>query len=541
MADRYWIATSGGSWTNNANWSTTSGGAGGASYPTSIDNAIFDQAGTYTVTLPSSTSSCLNLSNTAGSVTFSGGNAANLEVSGNFLLQSTATWSVGGVLRMVGSGKTVTTNGVTIAGGFTVASSGTVTLQDNLTQSTSSSYDVSLTSGTFAINGKTVTCKSFSSSNTSTRTLDFGTSGGFILKGTGTVWNTGTLTNLTITKAGSPFVISSPTSAGTVTLNVGAMTESQSLVFGFQSMPSGSTITFTSGDAVGQLQFTSASGACTVSNVPITIYGTMQISGTGSTNFSFAAGSNAWTFTGTTGSSAFNLDGNRTFDFPWVISGTKYWEINNGNIELGSTRSLTHNGSTLNLNGRTFAAGSYITGAGTKELLFNGGTLTCIGSGTSFDNANPTNFTTTAGTGAGKISMTSLLAKTFNGGGSTFNCTLSNDGAGAMTISGSNTFTTLANGVQPTTFTFTSGTTTTVTNWNISGTASNLVTIGSTSTSQHTLSKASGTVNATNLNISYSNATGGATWNAGAGSVDSGNNTGWVFQTSTGNFLMLFQ
>ena len=48
-----------------------------------------------------------------------------------------------------------------------------------------------------------------------------------------------------------------------------------------------------------------------------------------------------------------------------------------------------------------------------------------------------------------------------------------------LTITGSNTFTTIANGVQPTTFTFTAGTTTTVTNWNVSGTAGNLVTIGS--------------------------------------------------------------
>ena len=45
-ADRFWIATAPASWNNSANWSTTSGGAGGASVPTIGDIAIFDGGGT---------------------------------------------------------------------------------------------------------------------------------------------------------------------------------------------------------------------------------------------------------------------------------------------------------------------------------------------------------------------------------------------------------------------------------------------------------------------------------------------------------------
>jgi hypothetical protein len=41
MADRYWVGGSG-SWNSTTKWSTTSGGASGASVPTSSDNAIFD-------------------------------------------------------------------------------------------------------------------------------------------------------------------------------------------------------------------------------------------------------------------------------------------------------------------------------------------------------------------------------------------------------------------------------------------------------------------------------------------------------------------
>jgi hypothetical protein len=64
MADRYWVGGSG-SWNSTAKWSTTSGGSGGASVPTSADNVIFDTnsgSGTahYTVTVTDN-STCANL------------------------------------------------------------------------------------------------------------------------------------------------------------------------------------------------------------------------------------------------------------------------------------------------------------------------------------------------------------------------------------------------------------------------------------------------------------------------------------------------
>ena len=50
-ADRYWIATSASNWNNTANWSTTSGGASGASVPGFSDIVYFDANGTGTCTL----------------------------------------------------------------------------------------------------------------------------------------------------------------------------------------------------------------------------------------------------------------------------------------------------------------------------------------------------------------------------------------------------------------------------------------------------------------------------------------------------------
>jgi len=219
-----------------------------------------------------------------------------------------------------------------------------------------------------------------------------------------------------------------------------------------------------------------------------------------------------------------------------------------GGWSLGSALS----GTTITLTNGTFDLAGYTatltirltTATGTKNLTFNGGTLICtLNSTTAFNNAVPTGFTTTAGTGTGTISMTAATAKTFVGGGSTFNCTLNQGGAGALTITGSNTFSNITNTIQPASILFTAATTSTFTNFNLSGTSGNLITIGSVTAASHTLSKASGTVSADYLSISRSTATGGATWNA-TNSTDGGNNSGWIFtappSTATGNFLVFF-
>src|SRR5690554_7198633 len=44
-ATRYWVAKNTANWNNPANWSTTSGGSGGASVPGAADVAIFNANG----------------------------------------------------------------------------------------------------------------------------------------------------------------------------------------------------------------------------------------------------------------------------------------------------------------------------------------------------------------------------------------------------------------------------------------------------------------------------------------------------------------
>lgn len=82
------------------------------------------------------------------------------------------------------------------------------------------------------------------------------------------------------------------------------------------------------------------------------------------------------------------------------------------------------------------------------------------------------------------------------------------------------------------TITFLAGTTQTVSTFTAVGISGNLITLNSSDTvtpTQFTLSKSSGVVECDYLNLSNSNATGGATWYAGSHSVDTTNNDGWIF------------
>lgn len=259
----------------------------------------------------------------------------------------------------------------------------------------------------------------------------------------------------------------------------------------------------------------------------LTVYGSWTKSGPMTTT---TTGTGTLTFASTTASTI--TSGGSPFYFNVIFDGVGgSWTLQD-NLTVDGVRLTTLTNGTLDLNGKTLDAGSSFTiGAGTKNLTFNGGTLLCpAASSTAFNNANSAGFTTTAGTGTGKISMSADTAKTFVGGDSIYNCTLENSGAGALTISGSNSFDNITNSVSPTTITFTAGTATTVNNFTVSGTAGNIVTVNSTGAA-FTLSKESGTVNVSFCTISNSTATGGATWQAYTtnGNTDGGGNTGWVF------------
>jgi hypothetical protein len=169
-----------------------------------------------------------------------------------------------------------------------------------------------------------------------------------------------------------------------------------------------------------------------------------------------------------------------------LVNGT--FDANGFNVTLSATAS-GFNSSFSNI--RTIAIGS--------------GTWTISGTG-GWNAATSTNLSVT---GTGTISLTSASAKTFAGGGIQTYPTLNQGGTGALTISGSNKFTDITNtAIAP--VRFTGGTTNEFDNFNLNGIAGNLLILGSTNTTQAILKKPT-------------------TWNVGANSVDSGNNTGLFF------------
>jgi len=196
-----------------------------------------------------------------------------------------------------------------------------------------------------------------------------------------------------------------------------------------------------------------------------------------------------------------------------------------GNLTAGNY--LTLNDSTLNLNGYT-ASSAYFEANGSPNLTFNGGTLQF----TAGFEASFSGLTTTQGSSAGKI-VAGGSSPTFNGGGRIYNCTL--EISSSIGINGSNTFTNITNTVTPVSIYFEYNTTNTFTNWNVNGTAGNLVTLDSSDGSaSFSLSKASGIVSSDYLNINHSDAIGGAAWYAGTHSIKDGATSGWILTAPPG-------
>ena len=114
MANRYWVGN-GGDWSDNTNhWSASSGGAGGASLPTSSDDVFFDansfSAGSQTVTIDV-TAYCLNMDWTGATdtPTLAGGLASHIYGSLTLIAGMTVTQSGYLYFRATSGTHTITT------------------------------------------------------------------------------------------------------------------------------------------------------------------------------------------------------------------------------------------------------------------------------------------------------------------------------------------------------------------------------------------------------------------------------------------------
>jgi hypothetical protein len=291
---------------------------------------------------------------------------------------------------------------------------------------------------------------------------------------------------------------------------------------------SGLTITINANYNIGTIDMslrTSNTMTLATGSTTPQIYGNW-INGTGTT----LSGTGVMTFAGR-GSQTITSAG-KTFTQAITVNSPSGSVTLQDNYVTSSAAVNTLTAGTFDVNGFNVTIPYFASsGTSTRTLAIGSGTWTTDGSNginTAFDCSTSTNLTVT---GTGTINLTSGFAsKTFAGGDASYlGITINQGGGGDLRISGSNTFGGITNTVQPATILFTAGTTNTFSNFSLSGTAGNLITIGSTTPSSHTLSKASGTVSRDFLSISRSTATGGASWYAGANSTDDGNNTGWIF------------
>lgn len=191
MANRYWVGGTA-SWDGTAGtkWSTTSGGAGGASVPTTADDVFFDanSTGTCTISTVDVSAKSINCTGFAGTIT---GNK-NITVVGSVTLSSAMTYTHTGTVTFTGSGTLITAGKA--FGAVTVNGAGiTLTLGGSLNISTRT---ITVTQGEFNTANYSVTAGSLQSSATNTRTITLGSST-VTLSGS-TALDFATSTNLTV-------------------------------------------------------------------------------------------------------------------------------------------------------------------------------------------------------------------------------------------------------------------------------------------------------------------------------------------------------
>lgn len=309
MASYFWVGGSG-TWNgaNTANWSATSGGAGGAGPPLAADTVTFDaNSGTGTCTT-----------------------AAGSTCTAATLNSSTLALTLGAAHTM----------------------SGTFTH----------------TAGTLSLGTNKLTCQYFFSSSSNVRTIDFGT-GDITLTGNGTaIWSTSTSTNLTI--SGTPVVNCTYAGAvGTRSLNNATSTgKDPSKAVSFNITAGTDTIVLGSTGYFKSINFTGFSG--TLSNTSPNIGGDFVVSagmtlaaGTSAIGFN---GPSPLTQKITTSGKTFDFPVQFGNDTPAT---TTVFEMQDA-LTLGTTRTLTLVRGTLKLKaGATTTVGTFAVSSTVAKFL----------------------------------------------------------------------------------------------------------------------------------------------------------------------------
>jgi hypothetical protein len=251
----YWVGSTG-TWdtTTRTNWSLTSGGTGGTSVPTIIDDVLIDSGsassnGNLLGIALTGALNCKSITVSGASCDFVDGTSPTLNCDGGITLTNTCLWSSTGAITFTGTG-TITSKGAPWSSPIVINGSGiTVTLGDALNTTNS----ITVTQGTFDTASKAVVCTTFSSSNTNTRSITLGTSTVNLTSGsTTTIWDLATTTSLTFSGASSSIAISTTASA-TQTFAGGGLTYGKVILSGTGSSNGNYTFSITGANTFSSL------------------------------------------------------------------------------------------------------------------------------------------------------------------------------------------------------------------------------------------------------------------------------------------------
>jgi hypothetical protein len=352
MANRYFLNI-GANWGDTANWSDTSGGTGGFSVPTNVDDVFFDaNSGNCTVNASARTAKTLNFTGYTNTITMSN----TITVSGNVTLGA-GMGIAGASALIVDETSTLTSNGKTWSAPFTFSgTSKTFTLGDNW--AISGQVNLSGTTAT-TINSNTLT-----SSGNLTSTTSATTSGTTNISLTGGTWSnssTGVLRN------NLAFTSGTITVSGTVRYDTNTLTYTAGTVTtsGSTLAIAASTTLNTSGITWNNLTWG------TGGNITITLLSDINISGTLNNN-------NNNTING-----SFNINNTGTITLPGSLSGTSTLNMLGGtinattgaiNINLILNGNITLSNFTFSTNTLTYTSGN-ITLSSNHTLTIGSGTI----------------------------------------------------------------------------------------------------------------------------------------------------------------------
>jgi hypothetical protein len=266
--------------------------------------------------------------------------------------------------------KTITTAAVVFDNPFTFNGvGGAWQLQDALTSG--STRTCTLTNGTLDLNNFTLTTGLFSSTNTNTRTLAFGTGKIVITGNNATVCSTNTGTGLTVT--GSKRVeLAYSGSVGTRAISgpqTATIVEGTNLL-NYYVTAGTDIVTFSGARGYGDIDFSNG-GTSTFTTPGNLTNGAMRLYGDLILNSTMVVGSGSSTvqFFATSGTKTITSAG-QTLDFPLTISGLGGTFAFSDALTLGATQPLTFANGTLRLAaGTTNTVGSFVTTGTTLKYL----------------------------------------------------------------------------------------------------------------------------------------------------------------------------